>query len=86
MGRWLLLSFDFADGSSPIGWVAVISGLLQAGIFLLLYRRYQELCPRDLHAQSRAHLILCKCYRIETLKASGVEIAREQWSICLWIN
>ncbi len=56
--------------------------MLQAGVFLLSYRRYQELMSQDLQTQAKAQSYLVQMLAgIETLKASGVEDrAVEQWS------
>lgn len=57
-------------------------GVLEAGVFFLSYRRYQELMSQDLQTQSKAQSYLVQVLAgIETLKASGVEDrAVEQWS------
>ena len=75
MDRWpdfyliiLLITNPFMGG------VVVILGLLQAGVFLFTYRRYQELMSQDLHRQSRSQSYLVQMLAgIETLKASGTE-------------
>ncbi|HYR91904.1 MAG TPA: peptidase domain-containing ABC transporter [Terriglobia bacterium] len=66
----------------PLAAVAVVLGLLQVGLFLLSYGRYQELMSQDLQAQSRTQSHLLQMLAgIETLKASGTENqAVQQWS------
>jgi len=68
--------------SPAMGALVVMLGLLQAVIFLLSYRRYQELMSQDLQTQSKAQSYLVQVLAgIETLKASGAENhAVEQWS------
>ncbi|MCI0388647.1 MAG: peptidase domain-containing ABC transporter [Acidobacteria bacterium] len=68
--------------SPALGALVVLLGLLQAVVFLLSYRRYQELMSRDLQTQARAKSYLLQMLAgIETLKASGAEDrAVEQWS------
>jgi ATP-binding cassette, subfamily B, bacterial len=65
-----------------MGALVAMLGLLQAGVFLLSYRHYQELMSQDLQAQSKAQSYLVQMLaRIETLKAGGTEDrAVEQWS------
>ena len=62
--------------------LVLLLGLLQAGVFLLSYRRYQELMSQDLQTQAKAQSYLVQMLAgIETLKASGLEDrAVEQWS------
>ena len=62
--------------------LVLLLGLLQAGVFLLSYRRYQELMAQDLQTQAKAQSYLVQMLAgIETLKASGLEDrAVEQWS------
>ena len=68
--------------SPALGALVVLLGMLQAGVFLLSYRRYQELMSQDLQTQARAQSYLVHMLAgIETLKASGLEDrAVEQWS------
>jgi len=68
--------------SPAMGALVVLLGALQAGVFLLSYRRYQALMSQDLQTQSKAQSYLVQMLAgIETLKASGVEDrAVEQWS------
>ena len=68
--------------SPALGALVVLLGVLQAGVFLLSYRRYQELMSQDLQTQARAQSYLVHMLAgIETLKASGLEDrAVEQWS------
>jgi ABC-type bacteriocin/lantibiotic exporter with double-glycine peptidase domain len=68
--------------SPAMGALVVLLGILQAGIFLLSYRRYQELMSQDLQTQAAAQSYLVHMLAgIETLKASGHEDrAVEQWS------
>jgi ABC-type bacteriocin/lantibiotic exporter with double-glycine peptidase domain len=56
--------------------------VLQAGVFLLSYRRDQEYMSQDLQTQARAQSYLVHMLAgIETLKASGCEDrAVEHWS------
>ena len=42
--------------SPAMGALVVLLGVLQAGVFLLSYRRYQALMSQDLQAQSKAQL------------------------------
>jgi ABC-type bacteriocin/lantibiotic exporter with double-glycine peptidase domain len=65
-----------------MGGVVLILGLMQAGVFLFTYRRYQELMSQDLHRQSRSQSYLVQMLAgIETLKAGGTEgRAVEEWS------
>jgi ATP-binding cassette subfamily B protein len=62
--------------------MVLLLGLLQAGVFLLSYRRYQELMSQDLQTQAKAQSYLVQMLAgIETLKAGGLEgRAVEQWS------
>src|SRR5207249_7317383 len=62
--------------------LVVVLGVLQAAVFLLSYRRYQELMSQDLHAQAKTQSHLVQMLSgIETLKASGAEDrAVQQWS------
>jgi ABC-type bacteriocin/lantibiotic exporter with double-glycine peptidase domain len=62
--------------------MVLLLGLLQAGVFLLSYRRYQELMSQDLQTQAKAQSYLVHMLAgIETLKAGGLEgRAVEQWS------
>jgi ATP-binding cassette, subfamily B, bacterial len=62
--------------------LVLLLGLLQAGVFLLSYRRYQELMSRDLQTQAKAQSYLVQMLAgIETLKAGALEErAVEQWS------
>jgi ATP-binding cassette, subfamily B, bacterial len=68
--------------SPAMGALVVMLGLLQAGVFLLSYRRYQELMSQDLQTQSKSQSYLAQMLAgIETLKAGGAEDrAVEQWS------
>ena len=68
--------------SPAMGALVVMLGLLQAGVFLLSYRRYQELMSQDLQTQSKSQSYLVQMLAgIETLKAGGAEDrAVEQWS------
>lgn len=68
--------------SPSMGGLVVLLGVLQAGIFLGSYRRYQAVMSQDLQTQSLAQSYLVQMLAgIETLKASGVEDrAVEQWS------
>jgi ATP-binding cassette, subfamily B, bacterial len=68
--------------SPAMGALVVMLGLLQAGVFLLSYRRYQELTSQDLQTQSKSQSYLVQMLAgIETLKAGGAEgRAVEQWS------
>jgi ABC-type bacteriocin/lantibiotic exporter with double-glycine peptidase domain len=68
--------------SPAMGVLVVMLGVLQAGVFLFSYRRYQALMAQDLQTQSAAQSYLVQMLAgIETLKASGVEDrAVEQWS------
>ncbi len=68
--------------SPAMGALVVLLGMLQAGVFLLSYHRYQELMSQDLQTQARAQSYLVHMLAgIETLKASGLEDqAVEQWS------
>jgi ATP-binding cassette subfamily B protein len=68
--------------SPGMGALVAALGLLQAGVFLLSYRRYQELMSQDLQTQAKAQSYLMQALSgIETLKASGAEDhAVEQWS------
>jgi ATP-binding cassette subfamily B protein len=68
--------------SPAMGALVVMLGVLQAGVFLLSYRRYQALMSQDLQTQAKAQSYLVQMLAgIETLKASGVEDrAVEQWS------
>ena len=68
--------------SPALGALVVLLGMLQAGVFLLSYRRYQELMSQDLETQARAQSYLVQMLAgIETLKASGVEDRSvERWS------
>jgi ABC-type bacteriocin/lantibiotic exporter with double-glycine peptidase domain len=68
--------------SPALGALVVLLGMLQAGVFLLSYRRYQELMSQDLQTQARAQSYLVHMLAgIETLKASGLEDRTvEQWS------
>lgn len=78
-GLYLIILFI----SSPLmGLLVVFLGLMQAGVFLLTYRRYQELMSQDLQRQSRAQSYLLQMLAgIETLKAGGTEDrAVEEWS------
>jgi ABC-type bacteriocin/lantibiotic exporter with double-glycine peptidase domain len=62
--------------------LVVLLGMLQAGVFLLSYRRYQEYMSQDLQTQAKAQSYLVHMLAgIETLKASGCEDrAVEHWS------
>ena len=68
--------------SPAMGALVLVLGLLQAAVFLLSYRRYQELMSQDLQMQAKAQSYLMQVLNgIETLKASGAEDhAVEQWS------
>jgi ABC-type bacteriocin/lantibiotic exporter with double-glycine peptidase domain len=68
--------------SPAIGALVVMLGLLQACVFLLSRRRYQELMSQDLQTQSKAQGYLVQMLAgVETLKAGGAENrAVEQWS------
>jgi ABC-type bacteriocin/lantibiotic exporter with double-glycine peptidase domain len=68
--------------SPAMGALVVLLGVLQAGVFLFSYHRYQTLMSQDLQTQSKAQSYLVQMLAgIETLKASGVEDrAVEQWS------
>jgi ABC-type bacteriocin/lantibiotic exporter with double-glycine peptidase domain len=68
--------------SPALGALVVLLGMLQAGVFLLSYRRHQELMSQDLQAQAKAQSYLVHMLAgIETLKAGGLEDrAVEQWS------
>jgi ABC-type bacteriocin/lantibiotic exporter with double-glycine peptidase domain len=68
--------------SPSMGALVLVLGLLQAAVFLLSYRRYQELMSQDLQMQAKAQSYLMQVLNgIETLKASGAEDhAVEQWS------
>ncbi len=68
--------------SPAMGALVGLLGVLQAGVFLVSYRRYQTLMAQDLQVQSKAQSYLVQMLAgIETLKASGVEDrAVEQWS------
>src|SRR6185369_4273345 len=49
-------------------------GVLQVAVFLLSYRRYQELTSQELQAQAKTQSHLVQMLSgIETLKASGTE-------------
>ena len=68
--------------SPAIGGVVIVLGLVQLGVFLLSYRRYQELMSQDLQAQSKTQSHLVQMLAgIETLKASATEDrVVQQWS------
>ena len=71
--------------SPTLAVIVIILGLMQALVFGLSYRRYQELMSQDLQAQSKSQSHLVQMLSgIETLKASGAE---DRWSsngrICL---
>jgi ABC-type bacteriocin/lantibiotic exporter with double-glycine peptidase domain len=68
--------------SPALGALVVLLGMLQAGVFLPSYRRYQDLTSQDLQTQATAQSYLVHMLAgIETLKASGLEDrAVEQWS------
>src|SRR5262249_25818402 len=68
--------------SPALGPLVLLVVMLQAGVFLLSYRRYQELMSQDLQTQATAQSYLVHMLAgVETLKASGLEDrAVEQWS------
>jgi ABC-type bacteriocin/lantibiotic exporter with double-glycine peptidase domain len=68
--------------SPSLAALVVVLGVLQVAVFLLSYRRYQELTSQDLHAQAKTQSHLVQMLSgIETLKASGAEDrAVQQWS------
>ena len=67
---------------AAMGAMVVALALLEAAVFLLSYRRYQELMSQDLETQAKAQSHLVQMLAgIETLKASGVEDRSvERWS------
>jgi len=69
-----LYLFILLLASPTMGALVVILGAVEAGIFFLSYRRYQELMSQELQTQSRAQSYLAQVFaEIEPLKASGVE-------------
>lgn len=68
--------------SPAMGALVLALGVVEAGVFLLSYRRYRALMSQDLQTQAKAQSSLVQILAgIETLKASGAETrAVEQWS------
>jgi len=70
-----------------IGALVMFLGILQAGVFLLSYRRHQELMSQNLSMQSRAQSYLVQMLAgIETLKASGTEDRAVEWWSNLFVD
>ena len=68
--------------SPALAGLVVVLAIVQVAVFLLSYRRYQELMSQELQAQAKTQSSLLQMLSgIETLKASGVEDrAVQQWS------
>jgi ATP-binding cassette, subfamily B, bacterial len=74
-GTLAVLYLAILGAASPIiAGLVVLLGAVQAAVFLLSYRRYQELTAQELQAQAKTQSHLVQMLSgIETLKAGGAE-------------